>query len=102
MLAYAAVTIGMLILSAAATVLAADGMAKIAAVCSAAATVLIGIEKGFLFREKWKFHLAIQTRLTLLRAKLDLGGVNSEAAYKEFSQVMSAYAAELPMAPKDN
>ncbi len=102
MLAYAVTTTGMLVCSATATLMAARGWAQAAAATSATATVMIGIEKSFLFREKWKFHLAMHTKLTLLKAHLDWGSWSIEEASKEFSQIMSSYAAELPMAPREN
>jgi hypothetical protein len=48
---------------------AARDNTQIAAALAAVSTILIGLEKSLLFREKWKFHLAIATRLSTEEGK---------------------------------
>src|SRR4051794_16628963 len=62
MVAYVVSTVGVLICTTGGTYAAAQENAKVAAVLAAVATILIGLEKSLLFREKWKFHLGMATR----------------------------------------
>jgi hypothetical protein len=102
MIAYVFTTIGTLVCSAGATFLAAEGEhVKIAAILSAAATIFVGAEKSLLFREKWKFHLLMQTKLKVLKAKVLLGRATLEQTSDEFTNILSSYAAELPMAARE-
>lgn len=101
MIGYVTTTVGMLITSASATMFAAKGVSDMAAIFSAVATVLIGIEKSLLFREKWKFHLLMFTKLNVLRANLHFGRLNTDQASREYASAMSLYASELPMAPRE-
>ena len=101
MSAYVSTSIGMLLCSASATYLAARGEANKAAILSAVATVLVGTEKSLLFREKWKFHLLMYTKLNLLRAKMLLGQLELNDAANEYASIMSSYAAELPMEARE-
>jgi len=102
MSAYVATTVGTLLCSAGATYFAAGGtLPNVAAVLAAAATILVGTEKSLLFREKWKFHLLMYTKLNVLRAKLLLGRVSPAEASDEFANIMTLYASELPMAARE-
>jgi hypothetical protein len=101
MTGYVATTIGMLLGSTGATLFAAKGLTDVAALLSAVATILIGIEKSLLFREKWKFHLLMFTKLNVLRANLHLGKLDVEQAADEFTSILSSYASELPMAARE-
>jgi hypothetical protein len=99
MCAYVGTTIGTLACSAGATYFAANGASpNTAAILAAIATVLVGTEKSLLFREKWKFHLLMYTKLNVLRAKVLLGRLTLDQASDEYSAIMTAYASELPMA----
>src|SRR2546425_426921 len=66
MVGYVGTTIGSLICSASASVFAGMDYSRSAAVFAAAATVLLGAEKTLMFREKWKFHLLMYTKLQVL------------------------------------
>jgi hypothetical protein len=100
--AYVTTTIGTLVCSAGATYFAANGQSeKIAAVLAAIATILVGTEKSLLFREKWKFHLLMYTKLNVLRAKMLLGRLTADQASDEYAAIMTSYAAELPMTPSE-
>jgi hypothetical protein len=101
MTAYVGTTVGTLICSSAATYFAAIGVSKIAAVLAALTTILVGIEKSLLFREKWKFHLLMYTKLNVLRAKFLLSRLTPTEASDEFAGIMTMYASELPMAARE-
>ena len=102
MSAYVSTTLGTLICSAGATYFAAEGSwPKIAAILAGIATVLVGTEKSLLFRDKWKFHLLMYTKLNVLRAKILLGRATKEQASDEYAAIMMSYAAELPMAARE-
>jgi hypothetical protein len=101
MSAYIGTTVGTLICSAGATYYAASGVSHVAAILAALATILVGTEKSLLFREKWKFHLLMYTKLNVLRAKLLLGRLSIEGASDEFAAIMTLYASELPMAARE-
>jgi len=101
MSAYVLTTIGTLVCSAGATYFAASSSSKIAAVLAATATVLVGTEKSLLFREKWKFHLLMYTKLNVLRSRLLLGRLTPEQASDEYGTLITLYASELPMAARE-
>ena len=75
---YVAATIGTLLSTSAAGVLAAMRYDKAAAILAALSTVLIGVEKSLLFREKWRFHLTIRTKLELLQTEVVTKNLASE------------------------
>ena len=103
MSAYVVTTVGTLICSAGATYIAAGGApAHFAAILSAAATVFVGTEKALLFREKWKFHLAVVTKLKLLKTRMSLRLTPGEEAASQFAEIMTLYASELPMAGRSD
>ena len=102
MSAYVVTTIGTLVCSSGATYFAAGGKSpNVAAILAAIATILVGTEKSLLFREKWKFHLLMYTKLNVLRSKLQLGRLTPEQASDEYAAIMTLYASELPMAARE-
>jgi hypothetical protein len=102
MTAYVITTVGTLVCSTGATYFAASGYSSnLAAILAAVATILVGTEKSLLFREKWKFHLLMYTKLNVLRAKVILAGLTPEEASDEFAAIMTLYASELPMAARE-
>jgi hypothetical protein len=102
MCAYVVTTIGTLVCSSGATYFAAGGKSpNFAAALAAVATILVGAEKSLLFREKWKFHLLMYTKLNVLRSKLLLARLTPEQAADEYAAIMASYAAELPMAARE-
>ena len=102
MCSYVVTTIGTLVCSAGATYYAAGGRSpNIAAILAAIATILVGTEKSLLFREKWKFHLLMYTKLNVLKSKLLLGRLTPEQASDEYAAIMTLYASELPMAARE-
>jgi hypothetical protein len=101
MCGYVLTTTGTLMCSSGATYLAAVGMTKYAAIASAVATVLVGTEKAMLFREKWKFHLLMHTRLSVLRANIRLGTLGLPDASSEFASIIMNYAEQLPVSSRE-
>jgi hypothetical protein len=81
---------------------AAKQLNELAAYLSAATTILVGLEKSMLFREKWKFHLAIATRLSVLFAEIEAGQVADAKVIGEYSSILKAYADSLPIAGRDD
>jgi len=101
MSAYVVTTIGTLVCTAGGTYYAASGASKLAAILAAIATILVGAEKSLLFREKWKFHLLMYTKLNALRAKLLLDRLTPAEASDELTTIMTLYASELPMSARE-
>ena len=101
MFSYAASTIVTLLCSSGATLLAAAGEATIAAILAGVATVALGIEKSLLFREKWKLHLSIATRLEVLQLAALSGLVSESAILEERKNILGIYADQIPMAARD-
>jgi hypothetical protein len=99
---YVVSTIGTLFCSAGATYFAANGQSpNTAAILAALATILVGTEKSLLFREKWKFHLLMYTKLNVLRTKMLLGRITIAEASDEYAAIMTSYASELPVGASD-
>jgi len=101
MLAYAVTTIGTIVLTTASTILAAFAESGYAAICAAVATVLIGTEKSLLFREKWKLHLIIFTRLKALKRRVLHSKIDPAQAVEELNRVLENYSSELPIAERN-
>jgi hypothetical protein len=101
MLAYVSSTILILVCSSLATLAAAKQMSDLAAYLAATATVLVALEKSMLFREKWKFHLAIATRLSVLSAEIETAQVPTAKIIEEYSLILRSYAESLPIAPRE-
>jgi hypothetical protein len=99
---YVTATVGTLACTSAAGLLAAMHHDEAAAILAAAATVLVGTEKSLLFREKWRFHLTMRTKLDLLRSSIVTQGLDAAAAGKQFGEIMEQYAASLPVEARGN
>jgi hypothetical protein len=74
----------------------------VAAVLSAIATICIGTEKSLLFREKWKIHLLIFTKLSNLSLLSDVGNLTAEQAAAGLVEITSSYAEILPVSEREN
>lgn len=99
---YATTTVGIIVFSAGAALIAAQGTHnETAAVLAAATTVLAGIEKSFLFREKWKLHLTILARLQAIKLDVDTTSVDPKEVIKAVKDVLATYVAELPIVPHE-
>ena len=68
-----------------------------ASILAAVATVLVGTEKSLLFREKWRFHLAMRTKLEVLRSAIVTQGIDAAEAGKQLGEIMENYASNLPV-----
>jgi hypothetical protein len=101
MAAYVVSTIGILFCTTGATYAAARDNPQIAAALAAVSTILIGLEKSLLFREKWKFHLGIATRLSILQTKLRLTGADTKALADEYAAVLDSYANSIPIVGRE-
>jgi hypothetical protein len=102
MAAYIVTTVGTLLCSTSATLLAAAKYADQAAIMAGLATILIGVEKFLLFREKWRLHLTIATRLRVLESRIQFTKMTKDQIIRQFSETLSLYAEALPIAPRDN
>jgi hypothetical protein len=98
---YVAATVGTLLCTSAAGVLAAMSYDKAAAILAALSTVLIGVEKSMLFREKWRFHLTIRTKLELLKTEIATKKLDAEAAGKRLGEIQESYALNLPVEARE-
>jgi hypothetical protein len=102
MSAYVITTIGTIICTASATILAALSYSTDAAILAAIATVFISVEKSMMFREKWRLHLTIYTRLRTLQRSLTLKAMDEKAALTKMDSTLEEYAAELPIAQRES
>lgn len=101
MSSYVSSTIGTLVCTSSSAVLAAESYTHYAAILAAISTVLIGLEKSMLFREKWKFHLLMHTRLKLLEADLSVNAIDEVDAGKRLSEILQSYAMDLPVSSRE-
>jgi hypothetical protein len=86
--------------SVAATVAAGMGHSAYAAYLAGGASVLLGLEKGLLFREKWSHHLATFAQLESLRLQLVYGHLPVEDASLRMGQILTDYAIKLPVSSR--
>jgi hypothetical protein len=91
----------MLLSSTGATYFAAREQSQIAAILAAIATVSVGLEKSLLFREKWKFHLGIATRLFVLKYERQMGVLSDDNFSKRLTAILSQYADALPISSRE-
>ena len=100
--AYVACTVSILAFSSGATLAASSNWANVAAYLAAATTVLVGFEKSMLFREKWKFHLGVATKLLVLDSKWSAKIIAQDKLVEEYANILQSYADNLPIANRDN
>jgi hypothetical protein len=93
-------TVGMILCSTGATLLAALQYSKTAATLAGLATLLASTEKSLLFREKWRLHLITQTNLQAVELDLRLGKIDDTKAAEELKRIAQEYAQQLPLAPR--
>jgi hypothetical protein len=94
---YGAITILTIASTSAATVLASLQYGKPAACLTAFATALIAIERSLLFREKWRHHHSILTRLRTVNVLHTLGLVDKKAAVEMYAAILKDYSETLPI-----
>src|SRR5439155_26967417 len=95
-------TVGTIICTASATILAALKHSTDAAILAATATVFISIEKSMMFREKWRLHLTIYTRLRNLQRSVMVKAIEDQAALAKMGSILEEYSAELPIAQRES
>jgi FtsH-binding integral membrane protein len=100
--AYVVTTLGILASSSGATLAASAKWSETAAYLAAVATVLVGFEKSMSFREKWKFHLGIATRLRVLESKWTATLIAPDNFIEEYVKILENYAENLPIVNHDN
>jgi hypothetical protein len=86
-----------IICSGSGSILAAFGYRFWAAVSAGSATILIGLEKVFLFREKWTHHLNCAANLESLEVSVKTGSMTTGEVSKELSRILIGYARDLPV-----
>lgn len=89
-----------IVCSGGATVVAGLGNANDAALLAGSATVLFGLEKAMLFREKWSHHLSTATQLESARLGYKYGEVSEQEIAKRVGAILTEYAVELPIAAR--
>jgi hypothetical protein len=99
---YVVATVGTLLSTTAAGLLAAMHKDQAAAILAGVSTVLVGTEKSLLFREKWRFHLTMRTKLELLQSAIVTQGFDAAAAGRQLGEIMENYATSLPVEARGN
>lgn len=99
---YVTLTVGTLLCTSAAGLLAAMHQDLASAILAGVSTVLVGTEKSLLFREKWRFHLTVRTKLELLQSEIIAEGLDAPGAGKRLGDIMKDYAANLPVEARGN
>ena len=99
---YVVATVGTLMSTSAAGLLAAMHHDEAAAILAGVSTVLIGTEKSLLFREKWRFHLTVRSKLELLQSAIVTQGLDAAAAGRQLGEIMEHYATSLPVEARGN
>jgi len=102
MAAYVITTFGTIISTTSATICAALNRSTDAAILAATATVFISVEKSMMFREKWRLHLTIYTRLRNLQRLVTLKAIDQQAALEKMGSILEEYSAELPIAQRES
>jgi hypothetical protein len=90
-------TVGTLVCTSAAGLLAAMHYHRAAAILAAVSTVLIGLEKSLLFRERWKFHLTMRMQLEVPQTEIVTKGLGAPTAGQRLREIMENYAVNLPV-----
>src|SRR5438270_12581748 len=88
MAAYVITTFGTIISTTSATVCAALSRSTEAAILAATATIFISVEKSMMFREKWRLHLTIYTRLRNLQRSVTLKAIDEQAALTRMGSIL--------------
>jgi hypothetical protein len=102
MAAYVITTFGTIISTTSATICAALNRSTGAAILAPTATVFISVEKSTMFREKWRLHLTIYTRLRNLQRSVTLQAIDKQTALTKMGSILEEYSAELPIAQRES
>lgn len=98
--AYFLTAAAVIVFSGAATIVAGIGQSMYAAILAGGATVLVGLEKGMLFREKWSHRLTISAQLEVLKNDYRFRDVSREAAAERLNGLLGEHAVRLPIATR--
>jgi hypothetical protein len=82
--------------STAATVASGIGYSIAATLFAGAATLLFGLEKLLLLREKWAHHRSIAAQLDALKLEYEFGKLSDDDAARRAGQIMKDYAVAVP------
>lgn len=85
-----------------ATVVSGMGYAGWGAILAGMATILLGIEKAMLFREKWSHHLVTHSKLESLRLQYLHTGLSEAEAANRMGAILTEYGANLPVSDREN
>ena len=99
---YVVATVGTLLCTSAAGLLAAMHYDEAAAILAGVSTVLVGTEKSLLFRETWRFHLTMRMKLEVLHSAITTTGLDAAAAGRQLGEIMENYATNLPVESRGN
>lgn len=94
---YVAMSVGAILCTSTASILAALKFSTQAAIVAAIATVFVTVETTFVFKDKWKHHLSILTELLNLKLELQLKHHNKEEIIEKIMKVQARYASEIPV-----
>jgi hypothetical protein len=94
-------TIAAVLFTFAATILALLEFKLIISILTGFAAVLISIEKSLMFREKWKLHLGVFTRLENIKLGLESGRVDVDTAVQGIQNIQMEYARDLPIEDRE-
>jgi hypothetical protein len=86
----------------AATVVSGGGYSTVGAVLAGATTIVLGLEKAMLFREKWSHHLLTYGQLEALRLEYLHAGLTEAETAKRLGSIITQYGANLPVAPREH
>lgn len=99
--AYFATSAFAIVAAGASTVVSGIGHAAAGSALAGAATILFGIEKAMLFREKWAHHLSTSMQLDALRLELQHGAKSETEVVRELRSILTDYAVKLPIARRE-
>jgi hypothetical protein len=87
--------------STAATVTSGIGYGVATTVFAGAATLLFGLEKLLLLREKWAHHRTIAAQLDALMLEYEFGALSDDEAARRAGHIMKEYAVTTPTPARD-
>ncbi len=94
---YVFITLGSIICTSGATLLAALAIHTPAAIMAAIATIFVTTESTFSFREKWKHHLNILAEFESISLDAELDNITKEDITTKIKTVLRKYATEMPI-----
>lgn len=101
MVAYVFITSAVVTASTSATIISALNGDIAASICAGVATIFIGVDKSLMFKEKWRLHVAIVSRLEALKLSSEIGEISLVDAARDIAIAIERYADELPFPTRD-